>query len=62
MSLVEQPTRDDPRMIALQKVECLIEIFVLDRADLHDNRYTGIIEDLWSKLGMPESLSFVPGE
>ena len=49
-------------MIALQKVEYLAGPFVLERADLHDYGDTGIIEDLWSELGVPESLSFVLGE
>jgi len=31
-------------------------------ANLHDDRETGIIEDLWGELGMSKSLSLVPGE
>jgi len=49
-------------MIALRKVELLVETFTLGRTDLHDYGDTGIIENLWSKLRMPESLSLVPRE
>lgn len=46
-------------MITLCYVKRLVRIVALDMANLHDYRNTGIIEDLWSELRMPESLSLV---
>ena len=49
-------------MIALGRCKRLVGTFALNLTDLQDYRNTGVVEDLWSKLGMPESLSLVPGE
>ena len=62
LSLVEQPARYDSGMIALQKIKRLIGTFVFGTANLHDYGDSSIIESLWSELGMPKSLSFVPRE
>ena len=62
LSLVEQPTRYNSGMITLRKVEWLVKTYMFNRTDLHDYRDTGIIENLWGELGMPESLSLVPRE
>lgn len=62
LSLVEQPARYDSGMIALKKVERLVGALVLNKTNLHDYRDASVIEDLWSELGMSESLPLVPGE
>lgn len=62
LGLVKQPARHDSGMIALRNFKCPVEVIVLDVTDLQYYGDTGVVEDLWSKLGMSESLSLVPGE
>ena len=62
LGLVKQPARHNRRMVTLRKFKSLVGVPALDATDLQDYRDTSIVEDLWSKLGMPESLPLVPGE
>ena len=62
LGLVKQPTGNDSMVIALWRFTLLVGVFALEVTNLHDYGDTGIVENLWSKVGMPESLSFVPGE
>lgn len=62
LSFVKQPTGNNSRVIALREFTRLVGGLAQEVTDLHDYRDTGVVENLWSKVGMPESLSFVPGE